>query len=200
MFHDLDKLVAAAFLPYGSTYYLEEIGDFAFSGCKQLMALNGGVISCSTIGSYAFSRCNSLLTMKVSFPDLSSIGQGAFYGTSLNRLELINCSNADATNDTNLEAFKHKIGYSATSNRNPLELPEFCTIFFYDTSGNVIGKYDYLLNDLLHATIDTNRNAITFVNKEKTSIDPLLVVKTYDGNLPILAANTFHATIVGRWK
>jgi hypothetical protein len=57
-----------------------------------------------------------------------------------------------------------------------------------------------MLHDLLHASIDINRNALTFVDKTTKSIKPLLVVKPIDGKIPALAVNTFHASIVGRWK
>ena len=69
-----------------------------------------------------------------------------------------------------------------------------------DSEGTLVGKYDSNLNDLLHASIDINRNALTFVDKTTKSIKPLLVVKPIDGKIPALAANTFHASIVGRWK
>ena len=75
-----------------------------------------------------------------------------------------------------------------------------CIVALIDSEGTLVGKYDSNLNDLLHASIDINRNALTFVDKTTKSIKPLLVVKPIDGKIPALAANTFHASIVGRWK
>lgn len=57
-----------------------------------------------------------------------------------------------------------------------------------------------MMHDLMHASIDINRNALTFVDKTVESIKPLLLVKPIDNKIPALAANTFHASIVGRWK
>ena len=57
-----------------------------------------------------------------------------------------------------------------------------------------------MLHDLMHASIDINRNALTFVDKTVDSIKPLLLVKPISNKIPALAANTFHASIVGRWK
>ena len=98
-----------------------------------------------------------------------------------------------------LETVKGAIGYS-NSNLNPLQLPEQCVVAFVDVDGNTIGKYDSQMHDLMHASIDINRNALTFVDKTTRSISPLLLVKPIDGKIPALAANTFHANIVGRWK
>ena len=97
-------------------------------------------------------------------------------------------------------AFKNAIGYSDDGDRNPLELPEYCLVEFYNVNGELIGKYDCMMRDLMHSSIDTNRNALTFTNKSRGSITPLLLVKPVDGYVPALAANTFHANIVGRWK
>ena len=209
VFSDISKLRAISFLPStdpSNSYCLEEIGDFAFSGCYNLMSINGGTLACTKIGTYAFANCEKLLQLKLSYPELigGSIGQGAFYGTSLNKLEIINCPPDDGS-QSNYNAyivgqFKDAINYSLTHNQNPLEIPQYCIVYFYDINGNLVGKYDSMMHDLMHASIDTNRNAITFVNKEKTSITPLLLVKPVDGYLPAIATNTFHANIIGRWK
>ena len=102
--------------------------------------------------------------------------------------------------DTSVNAFKQKIGYSL-SNPNPLELPNYCNIVFIDANGSTIGKYDYLFNDLTHATVDTNRNAIVFIDKTRESICPVMLVKSSgNGHLPAIVENTFHANVIGRWK
>ena len=74
-------------------YPLEEIGDYAFSNCRNLVSINGGMLSCEKIGCYAFNHCERLLGLRMSYRMLSDncIGQGAFYGTSLNKLEIVDC-------------------------------------------------------------------------------------------------------------
>lgn len=87
------------------------------------------------------------------------------------------------------------------SNPNPLELPNYCSIVFIDVNGTTLGKYDYLFNDLTNATVDTNRNAIVFVDKARESICPLLLVKPHGAKrVAALVENSFHANIVGKWK
>lgn len=206
VFNGISKLRSINVLPSNdpsNPYELEEIGDYAFNNCTNLASINGGVIWCNKIGCYAFNNCQSLLRLQASFQALSegSIGQGAFYNTSLNTLEIIDCPlTSSQTLAQTLESFKNIIGYDDKHNQNPLELPEYCIIYFIDKDGNTIGKYDSMLHDLLYASIDINRNALTFVDKAKESIKPLLLVKPIDGSLPAIAANTFHANIIGRWK
>lgn len=198
-------LRSISFLPQTTNpdniYGLEEIGDFAFADCNELNSINGNMLSCSYIGQYAFSNCTRLVQMYMSYPELNGghICQGAFYNTSLNKLNIINCPTSNSLDDI-LESFKTAISYDKEHNPNPMEIPENCVICFYDTNSQIIGKYDSELNDLMHATVDINRNMITFVDKSRTSIRPLLLVKPKDGSLPALAANTFHANVVGRWK
>lgn len=57
------------------------------------MSINGGFLSCGRIGCYAFANCEKLLKLQLSYDALSSnsIGQGAFFGTSLNTLEIVGC-------------------------------------------------------------------------------------------------------------
>ena len=209
VFANVKKLRSINILPStdpSNIYCLEDIGDYAFSGCINLMSINGGVLSCKNIGCYAFNNCGMLLGMQVSFQTISSgsIGQGVFYGTSLNELDIIQCPYVGTgypdTIESILDAFKTTIHYDIATNQNPLELPEYCLIYFKDESGKTIGKYDYMLHDIMHATIDINRNALTFIDKTTDSIKPLLLVKPIDGSLPAIAANTFHANVVGRWK
>ena len=72
---------------------------------------------------------------------------------------------------------------------------------FKDENGTEIGRFDYMFNDLTHATIDTNRNSIVFVDKMRDSIRPLLLVKQINHEyLPAIVENSFHANIVGKWK
>lgn len=119
----------------------------------------------------------------------------------MNDLYIIDCpETSKQTMASTLERFKAVISYDKASDPNPLELPEYCTLHFIDTTGMEIGKYDCALHDLLFASVDLNRNALTFVDKSKESIKPLLLVKPIDGCLPAIAANTFHANIIGRWK
>lgn len=119
----------------------------------------------------------------------------------MNDLYIIDCPEiAEQTMAQTLETFKSVISYDKVYDLNPLELPEYCTLHFTDVSGKEIGKYDCTLHDLLFASVDLNRNALTFVDKSKESIKPLLLVKPVNGFLPAIAANTFHANIVGRWK
>ena len=187
-------------------YPLEEIGDYAFSNCRNLVSINGGMLSCEKIGCYAFNHCERLLGLQMSYRMLSDncIGQGAFYGTSLNKLEIVDCPLNTSGEATYLAKIVDKvqkaIGYSKTRNQNPLELPEYCLIYLVAEDGEVIGKYDSMFHDIMHASIDINRNALTFIDKTKQSIQPLLLVKPIDGSLPAIAANTFHANVVGRWK
>ena len=187
-------------------YPLEEIGDYAFSNCRNLISINGGMLSCEKIGCYAFNHCERLLGLQMSYRMLSDncIGQGAFYGTSLNKLEIVDCPLNISGEATYLAKIVDKvqkaIGYSKTHNQNPLELPEYCLIYLIAEDGEVIGKYDSMFHDIMHASIDINRNALTFIDKTKQSIQPLLLVKPIDGSLPAIAANTFHANVVGRWK
>ena len=51
------------------------------------------MLSCEKIGCYAFNHCERLLGLQMSYRMLSDncIGQGAFYGTSLNKLEIVDC-------------------------------------------------------------------------------------------------------------
>ena len=82
-----------------------------------------------------------------------------------------------------------------------MELPEFCEIPLVDRYGNVIGKYDYMFNNMLHASVDINRNQLVFVDKARNYIKPLLLVKPKDNkHQTAIVANTFHASIIGRWK
>lgn len=182
--------------------YLSDIEDYAFSGCRELQTINRNELSCTTIGQYAFANCQKMLQMTISYPTLSSIGLGAFYNTSLNKLIISNIPYQNNPQNIQgiLDAFKNKIGYNTSTNINPLELPDYCTIYFKDVNGNEIGKYDYQLHSISHQTIDINRNMITFTDKTKSSIRPLLLVKTTGNQLPSIAANTFHANVVGRWK
>ena len=208
VFADNEKLRSISFLPSTdpeNEYCLEEIEDFTFSGCKHLMSINGGTLSCKTIGCYAFANCEKLLHLQLSYKQLlnGSIGQGAFYGTSLNKLDIIDCPIDDGSSsylNPIVSTIKKAMHYDMYKNQNPLELPDYCIVFFYDLDGKLVGKYDALMHDLMHASIDTNRNALTFVNKELDSITPMLLVKPVDGYLPAIAGNTFHANIVGRWK
>ena len=187
-------------------YPLEEIGDYAFSNCRNLVSINGGMLSCEKIGCYAFNHCERLLGLQMSYRMLSDncVGQGAFYGTSLNKLEIVDCPLNISGEATYLAKIVDKvqkaIGYSKTRNQNPLELPEYCLIYLVAEDGEVIGKYDSMFHDIMHASIDINRNALTFIDKTKQSIQPLLLVKPIDGSLPAITANTFHANVVGRWK
>ena len=126
------------------------------------------------------------------------IQQGAFYGTSLNEIVIENC-----TDDINIaiDKLKTAFGFDINSNLNPLEVPEYCIIKIMDANNSVIGKYDYLFNNLLGSTIDINRNAIVFTDKSYKSIRPLLLIKQANHkHLPSIITNTFHANIVGRWK
>ena len=210
-FKNIDKLHSISFLPNSTTNNgLEDIGDYVFYGCRNLMNVNASRLSCRNIGCYAFGDCPRLLQMNIDFISLSSIGFGAFYGTSLNTLYVINCPSTDPNSENSqtltqtVDQFKQKIGYDQTTNPNPLQLPDNCNIVFTcnDYSQIIeIGRYDRLFNDLTHATIDTNRNSIVFVDKNKDSIRPLLLVKQSDVNhLPAIVDNTFHANIIGKWK
>lgn len=96
MFNGISKLHSFNVLSCSdpdNTYCLEEIGDYAFNNCTELMSINGGYLSCHSIGCYAFANCEKLLKLKLSYSALSggSIGQGAFFGTSLNTLEIVDC-------------------------------------------------------------------------------------------------------------
>ena len=57
-----------------------------------------------------------------------------------------------------------------------------------------------MFHSLLHSDIDINRNSIVFVDKQRSSIKPLLLVKPINGCLPAITKNEFHASIIGRWK
>ena len=119
----------------------------------------------------------------------------------MNTLAIVGCPlTSDNTLLSTVGAFKNAIGYSEDGDKNPLELPDYCLVVFYDADGALIGKYDCMMRDLMHSSIDTNRNALTFTNKTRSSITPLLLVKPVDGYVPAIAANTFHANIIGRWK
>lgn len=58
--------------------------------------------------------------------------------------------------------------------------------------------------DISKQSIDCNQNSITYINKQKTSIDPLLLlmpdIKVKKGNRNGLVSNNFHCQIVGKWK
>lgn len=57
------------------------------------MSINGGQLSCSKIGCYAFANCEKLLRLRLAYGSLTPncIAQGAFFGTSLNTLEIVDC-------------------------------------------------------------------------------------------------------------
>ena len=133
--------------------------------------------------------------MKLDADKIVHIGQGAFFNTSLNKLVFQNC------NSESLSKIRNAVGYDELTNRNPMELPEFCEITLVDRYGNVIGKYDYMFNNMLHASVDINRNQLVFVDKARNYIKPLLLVKPKDNkHQTAIVANTFHASIIGRWK
>lgn len=70
VFNGLDELWSFSVLPntdVQNPYELEEIGDYAFNGCKNLASINAGTLRCEKIGCYAFNGCESLLRMSMSF-------------------------------------------------------------------------------------------------------------------------------------
>ena len=102
---------------------MTEIKPYAFSGSglekieipSSLNAIDDGL----------FQYCNNLIEMHIDFNHLEEIKQGAFYGTSLNTLYIENCPSILGNT---LNEFKSKINFDELSNRNPLELPDYCTI------------------------------------------------------------------------
>jgi hypothetical protein len=166
VFNELTGLASVAFL--SGDEQLEYIGDFAFNGCVNLMSFNNGKFYGSYIGEYAFSRCQNLLKMSFDYSKLTTtasrkIQQGAFYGTSLNEIAIDNCPAAITL--TELDKIKAAIGFDIETNPNPLEVPEYCVIVLYNAAGTIVGKYDYLFNNLLGSTIDINRNSLIFADK-----------------------------------
>lgn len=208
VFNSISKLRSINILPFKGadvSIQLDQIGDYAFNNCSELMSINGGLLECSKIGCYAFANCSKLIKLQLSYSALTSTGkkaieQGAFYGTSLNQLTIVGCPPNENEWSTVEENVKIAIGWDETNNKNPLELPDYCVIVFIDTNNKIIGKYDCMMNDILHASIDINRNALTFIDKNRGSIRPLLLVKPVNGKIPAIASNTFHANIIGRWK
>jgi len=51
------------------------------------------------------------------------------------------------------------IQYDEDNNPNPLELPEDCVIILKGKQTDAtFGKYDYMMNDMMYADVDINRN------------------------------------------
>ena len=196
VFCNIEKLERVSFIVGESTNEnINYIGDYAFAKCYNLAYVNNSYLPVSYIGDYAFADCRFLLEMKLDADKIVHIGQGAFFNTSLNKLVFQNC------NSESLSKIRNAVGYDELTNRNPMELPEFCEITLVDRYGNVIGKYDYMFNNMLHASVDINRNQLVFVDKAKNYIKPLLLVKPKDNkHQTAIVANTFHASIIGRWK
>lgn len=70
VFSGMDELRSFSVLPntdVQNPYELEEIGDYAFNGCKSLASINAGTLRCERVGCYAFNGCESLLRMSMSF-------------------------------------------------------------------------------------------------------------------------------------
>lgn len=70
VFSGMDEFRSFSVLPntdVQNPYELEEIGDYAFNGCKSLVSINAGTLRCERIGCYAFNGCESLLRMSMSF-------------------------------------------------------------------------------------------------------------------------------------
>lgn len=59
------------------------VGDYAFSKCTYLRALNGNSLSVKAVGMYAFAGCSLISKMTFDGDVVSSIGYGAFSKTSL---------------------------------------------------------------------------------------------------------------------
>ena len=196
VFCNIEKLERVSFIVGESTNEnINYIGDYAFAKCYNLAYVNNSYLPVSYIGDYAFADCRFLLEMKLDADKIVHIGQGAFFNTSLNKLVFQNCNSAS------LSKIRNAAGYDELTNRNPMELPEFCEITLVDRYGNVIGKYDYMFNNMLHASVDINRNQLVFVDKARNYIKPLLLVKPKDNkHQTAIVANTFHASIIGRWK
>lgn len=187
-------------------YCLSAIKDFAFSNCTGLFAIDNNMLSCNSIGMYAFSNCSRLTAMQISMEQLkeeNAIGQGAFANTQLEQLVFSTTSKIETIEQCKAvdAELKKKIGYSASENPNPLELPEYCQILVIDSTAGVVGRYDYLFHDLLHSDIDINQNQLIFTDKRRDSIKPLYIAKALnDSCVPALVNNNFHVNIIGRWK
>lgn len=107
---------------------------------------------------YAFAGCSLIYKMQLDGDLLKSIGYGAFSSTSMQELTFM-FDDAESKQDECRSKIIDAIGYDELSNPNPLELPEDCVIIVKSKGSNVIcGKYDYMMNDLMNADIDINRN------------------------------------------
>ena len=202
-FSNCTNLASISFI--SDTENIEYIGDYAFNNCTNLISFNNNKFSGHYIGKYAFSNCTKLLKFEIDYQMCidnvdATIQQGAFYGTSLNILNIVNIPTTVSLT-TALNKIKHVFGFDITSNVNPLELPEYCVITLYNNDDTIKGKYDFVFNNLIGMNIDINRNAIIFADKSIYSVKPLLLVKQVNSYyLPAIIANTFHMNIIGRWK
>lgn len=57
-----------------------------------------------------------------------------------------------------------------------------------------------MMNDMMYADIDINRNQMVFVDKRHNAIKPLLLAKSTSRCLPAIVDNVFHMNVIGRWK
>lgn len=197
VFCNVDKIERVTFLEDHQRGTIEEIGDYSFAKCYNLMYFNNQQLPVTTVGDYAFSDCRLLDTMRFNISKVEHIGQGAFFNTNLSSLVFTECADVSIA----IQKVKTAIGWKLNGNRNPLELPDFCQILLLDANGKTIGQYDYILNDLLGSNVDINRNQLVFIDKGRDYVKPLLIVNSKDEtHFPAIVANTFHASIVGRWK
>lgn len=145
--------------------HLKSIGDYAFSKCNQLRFINGNSLSVENVGAYAFAGCSLLSKMSFDGDVISSIKYGAFSGTQLQELEFMFMPVDNEDGYLSLDADKCRdiiisaTGFDEDSNPNPLELPEDCVVIVKSKADGVIaGKYDYMMNDMMRADVDINRN------------------------------------------
>ena len=202
VFSNCNQLESISFISENTIKY---IGDYAFNKCINLINFNNGIFNGTHIGKFAFANCIKLLKFDIDYQqcitnETTIFNYGAFYGTSLNSINIINIPLSESLFNV-LNNIKRVFQYDEVSNINPLELPEYCVISLYNEDNTLKGKYDFIFNNLIGATIDINRNTIIFADKQTHSVTPLLLIKQVnDQYLPALVNNTFHMNIIGRWK
>lgn len=171
---------------------IAEIGDYAFYNCTNFIGLADSTmevsVKASKIGAYAFSNCKRMDSVILDSP--TSVGAGAFYGAGVSVLTI---------KTTDKDLVKGIIGWSE-DNKNPLGLSDTCQIVVM--VGSNIYRYDYLMSAAHSITdIDINKHMVIYGDKTQTSLKALLITEpTDEDGSSVLAGNSFHCNIIGRWK